>query len=74
MNDPAVQMRGLEANNAMLKKMASQFRDALIAIKTRIGDVEKLQGNDKAQGRKWALQAVWDIAHAELIKPFDPTG
>jgi len=69
MTTTELELAGQEARNAILLQGFKQMRDALAAIKDRIGDLDKLQGDDKAQGRKWALEAVWDIAHNALILP-----
>ena len=40
---------------------------ALRQIKDRIGDLQKLKDQALGEGRKWTLDAIWNIAHNALI-------
>jgi hypothetical protein len=42
--------------------------EALRQIKSRIGDLQKLKDHAVGEGRKWTLDAVWNIAHNTLLE------
>lgn len=42
--------------------------EALRQIKSRIGDLQKLKDQAVGEGRKWTLDAVWNIAHNTLLE------
>ena len=42
--------------------------EALKQIKARIGDIQKLKDQAHGEGRKWTLDAVWNIAHNTLLE------
>lgn len=64
-----IELAGQKARNAELQKIADHMRTALVAIKDRIGDVDKLNATERGEAIKLPQPIPYRGAQGMFIVP-----